>query len=109
MDILFSSKKLERLCLDDALATRTLGRLCARKLRSRLDDLRAAVNLAYAARLPGRFHPFQADSDCTFALYLHADHRLVICPAQRPMPKLSDGTLNFAQVTIITVTDIDVF
>lgn len=106
VDILFASKNLERLCLDDSLARRALGNLCAQKLRARLDDLRAAVNLGYAPQLPGRFHPLQVDSQQYFALHLVAGRRLVIEPVCDPGPELKDGSWNLSQVTAVRVMEI---
>jgi proteic killer suppression protein len=84
MDILFASKNLERLCHDDAFATHTLGSACARKLRARLDDLRAVVNLAFAHKLPGRFHTLFGEFKGCFALSLAGNVRLVIRASSRP-------------------------
>ncbi len=107
MDILFASKKLERLCHDDALATRTWGRLGARKLRARLDDLYALVNLAQAPSLPGHFQALDGQVG-TFALQLHAGHRLVIQPAAAPLPSSRTGEpLNLSAVTAVRVMRID--
>jgi len=78
MDILFASKNLERLCHDDAFATRTLGSACARKLRARLDDLRAVVNLAIAHKLPGRFHTLFGEFKGCFAFSLADNIQLVV-------------------------------
>ena len=103
MDILFASKKLEQLCHDDLLATRTLGAPSARKLRARLDDLIAAANLDYMRKLPGRFHGLSKDRAGQFALDLHGGYRLVLRPADEPLPKRSDGTLNLSKVTTIKV------
>ncbi len=106
MDILFGSKNLERLCLADALARRALGNACAQKLRARLDDLRAAVNLGYAPRLPGGFYPLPVDSQRYFALHLVAGRRLVIEPVCNPAPELKDGSWNLSQVTTVCVMEI---
>lgn len=106
MDILFKSKNLERLCHDDTLATRTFGRLGAQKLRARLDDLQALVNLAQAPHLPGRFRAVDGHTD-TFALNLHAGHQLVIQPAMLSRPKRTGDSLNLSAVTVICVMRID--
>jgi proteic killer suppression protein len=103
LDILFASKKLERLCHDDKLATRALGHLSAQKLRHRLDDLIAAANLGYARKLPGRFHGLAGESSGQFALDMQGGHRLVVEPAHTPVPTLNDGSLDLSKVTKITV------
>jgi proteic killer suppression protein len=103
LDILFESKKLEQLCHDDTLATRTLGAPSARKLRARLDDLIAAANLDYMRKLPGRFHGLSKERAGQFALNLHGGCRLVLKPANDPPPEHSDGTLDLSKVTTIKV------
>lgn len=103
MDILFASKKLEQLCHDDKLATRTLGAPSARKLLARLDDLIAAANLSYAPKLPGRFHGLSGNRVGQFALDLHGGCRLVIEPTKEPLPRRPDGSLDLSKVTTIKV------
>lgn len=103
MDILFASKKLETLCHEQTVATSTLGELCARKLRARLDDLRAAKSLAVGFSLPGRFHPLVHDRAGQYAFYLHGGTRLVLAPAHNPVPTLPDGSPDLHKVTIIRV------
>ncbi len=106
MDILFASKILERLCHDDKLATRTFGVPSARKLRTRLDDLIAAANLEYARKLPGRFHGLTHDRTGQFALELHGGWRLVLEPANVPLPTRADGTIDLSKITTIRVVEI---
>ena len=106
MDIIFASKKLEQMCHDDVLATRTLGAPSARKLRARLDDLIAAVNLGYAAKLPGHFHYLSGNRAGQFAMELHGGCRLVLEPANEPLPRRSDRTLDLSKVTTIKVVNI---
>ena len=91
------------MCHDDKLATRTLGAASARKLRARLDDLIAAANLDYARKLPGRFHPLSGDRAGQFALDLQGGCRLVVSPANVPLPSRPDGSLDLSKVTTINV------
>jgi toxin HigB-1 len=106
VDILFASENLERLCHDDAFARRALGHVCAQKLRIRLDDLRAAVNLSYARQLPGRFHPLQVDSQPYFALHLDAGYRLVLAPVGKSGPNPKKEPLDLSGITMVRVMDI---
>lgn len=103
MDILFGSKKLETLCHDDSLATRTVGALSARKLRARLDDLLASPCLATAPKLPGRFHALAGNRKGQFAFHLQGGCRLVIEPAHNPLPHHPDGTLDLTKITAVRV------
>jgi toxin HigB-1 len=103
LDILFASIKLEQLCHDDKLATRTHGAPSARKLRARLDDLIAAANLGYAPKLPGRFHGLTGDRAGQYSLDLHGGCRVVFEPANEPLPLRADGTLDLSKATTIKV------
>jgi len=103
LDILFASEKLELLCHDDRLATRTLGAPSARKLRARLDDLISSANLDYARNLPGRFHALTGDRAGQYAVDLQAGRRLVVAPANDPLLSRPDGSLDLTKVTIISV------
>ena len=112
MDILFASQKLERLCHDETLATRTLGQACARKLRARLDDLAAAAHLGHAPRLPGRFHQIRGEwvsivvrreLMLRYCVDLLCGSGLVIRPAPNPVPTRADGTPDLAQITAVCV------
>jgi toxin HigB-1 len=103
VDIIFSSKKLEALCHDDELATRTLGAPCARRLRSRLDDLLTASCLAVARSLPGRFHPLKGDRSGQFAFHLQGGCRLVIEPVHTTSSARADGSRDLERVTAVRV------
>lgn len=107
MDILFSSEALRRLCHDDELALRTLDPAAVRRLHARLDDLSAAASLAYAEKLPGRFHRLPGRSpQLRYALQLGSSFRLVIVPSVTPLPLHPDGTPDLDKITTITVTSI---
>lgn len=103
MVIIFRSKKLETLCHDLSAATGDLGAPCAKKLFARLADLDAAQVLAIAPALPGRFHALTADRAGQYAFHLSGGVRLVIEPADDPMPRLKDGSVNLQQVTTIRI------
>lgn len=52
MNILFRSKKLEKVCNDKRLSTQEYGAEIAKKLHQRLNELRASETLANFCRLP---------------------------------------------------------
>jgi hypothetical protein len=110
MDILFSSKNLERLCHDDAFATHTLGSACAQKLRARLDDLRAIVSLAVAHKLPGRFHTLSGEFKDCFAFCLTGNVRLVVrVPSSLQLPADATSPLlrNVSTIRVIHIGEIN--
>ena len=101
--IIFRSKKLETLCHDLSAATGALGAPCAKKLFARLADLDAAQVLAIAPTLPGRFHALTADRAGQYAFQLAGGLRLVIEPANDPLPRLQDGSVNLQKVTAVRI------
>ena len=101
LDIEIPDDDLRALCEQQRLATRRLGAPCARKLRSRLADLMAAAHVREL--VAGRPHPLSGDREGQFALGLHGGVRLVFEPNHDPVPSLSDGSIDWAQVTQITI------
>lgn len=101
MEINIPDDDLRALCEQERLAVKTLGKACARKLRSRLADLIAAV---YVRELGvGRPHPLKGDRQGQFALDLHGGVRLVFEPDHKPIPVFQDEGIDWAQVTRVTI------
>lgn len=102
IEILFLNVPLRRLCEQEKLAVRKLGAESARKLRTRLADLRAAA--AVADLVAGRPHPLTGDRANQFAVSLSGGHRLVFEPANDPVPRHeSDGSVDWTRVTRVRV------
>jgi plasmid maintenance system killer protein len=68
LDILFSSERLENECNNERLLVRCHGKERAKKLRRRLDDLRAAPTLEVMRSLPGRCHELKGNRAAELAL-----------------------------------------
>lgn len=86
--------------------TKEFGNDCARKLRTRLADLRAAGNVAELTA--GRPHPLKCDRAGQFALDLHGGKRLVFEAANNPVPIRSDASIAWdlvAKVRIVFIGD----
>ena len=88
-------------CEQQRLAVRKLGAPCARKLRSRLADLGAAVHVREL--VAGRPHPLTGDRQGQFAVDLHGGVRLVFEPDHDPVPVLAADGIDWEQVTQITI------
>lgn len=106
MEIIFRNAKLEKQCTDSRLMERTWGRDQAKKLRQRLDDLRAAANLAVMRTLPGRCHELTADRAGQLSLDLQHPDRLLFEPAHDPVPEKPDGGLDWDGVTAVRILEI---
>lgn len=101
MDIIFGDGKLQKLCEQQAVAQKKLGKACARKLRSRLADLAAAQSVRELAA--GRPHPLKGDRAGQFAVDLEGAKRLVFEPANNPIPYREDGSIDWSKVTRVSI------
>lgn len=107
MEIIFHSAKFAKECQNQALLQQRHGTIRARRLRQRLDDLRAAVNLEVMRTLPGRCHELKGDRAGQVSLDLDHPYRLIFEPANDPLPLKDDGGLDWSQVTIIRVIGVE--
>lgn len=106
MDIVFRTRKLEKQCNDAREGSRTWGTEQAERLRRRLDDLAAAANLGVMRTLPGRPHELKADRKGQISIDLKHPYRLIIEPADDPVPTKSDGGLDWDSVTMVRVLEV---
>ena len=106
MDLTFRTRKLEKLANSEKEQLRQLGKNAAKKFKRRLDDLRAARNLAEMALLPGRLHPLTGDRSGEFSLDLEHPNRLLFVAAHDPIPVKDDGSLDWEAVTAVEIIEI---
>ena len=78
-----------------------LGPKCARKLRARLEDLRAAENVTEL--VAGKPHPLVGDRKGQYAVWLEGGVRLVFAPTNDPVPRHGNGGVNWAEVTKVSI------
>src|SRR5580692_11299032 len=78
----------------------------AKLLRRRLDDLRAAACLEVMRMLPGRCHELKGDRAGELSLDLDGPYRLIIRPANDPVPRKQDGGLDWKGVTIVILVGV---
>jgi proteic killer suppression protein len=101
LEIHFKDKKIRDLCEKRAVAEKKLGAACAHKLRTRLDDLNAASRVTEL--VAGNPHPLKGDRQGQFALNLAGGWRIVFAPRHDPCPVKEDLSIDWSQVTIITI------
>lgn len=106
MEITFRTEKLRKQCNDSRTATREFGPNQARKIRQRLDDLRAAGNLGLFRMLPGRCHELKGNRKGQLSLDLEHPFRLVFEPAHDQQPAQPDLGLDWRTVTAVRVLEI---
>lgn len=101
MVIDFASADLKELCEAERRAVRELGRPCARKLFSRLADLKAAENVTEL--IAGHPHPLKGDRTGQFSVRLEGGKRLVFAPANDPLPVDAKGSIDWRRVTRVSI------
>ena len=106
MDISFSSEKFRELCNRFDRLQRKHGQHRARKIRQRLDELRAAENLAEMWNI-GRCHELVGDRKGQLSLDLDGPYRLIFEVADNPVPTKPDGGLDWSQVTAVKILGVE--
>jgi len=101
LEIRFRDKKVRLLCESRDAAVKKLGDACARKLRSRLDDLEHAANVDEL--VAGNPHSLTGDRAGEYAVNLAGGRRLTFSPANDPVPRHADGGINWRAVTIVCI------
>lgn len=101
MKIGYKNKKLQDQCEKYAVAQKTLGPICAKKLMLRLQALEAAT--CVTDLVAGNPHPLKGDRSSEFSLGLAGGWRLTFTPANDPCPTKPDGGIDWQQVTIVTI------
>lgn len=103
MDIVFKSRKLEKIFNAEKELAREYGDRCARKIKLRLALLRAADHLEQVpTSKPDRCHELQGKREGQFAVDLVHPFRLIF----RPYPKVTD-TVRRESVTVIEILDVE--
>jgi len=101
VEIFFLTNDIKKLCEQRRMMDRKLGAVCARKLRARLADLQAAINLSEIHT--GKPHPLKGDREGQFAISLHGGCRLVFESADEPVPLKEDGSVAWHEVVKINI------
>ena len=108
MDILFQDQRLAKVCNNESLLIRKHGPICAKLLRRRLDELRAAENLEVLRSLPqARCHELKGNREGTLAVHLEHPYRLIFEPANDLIHRKPDGGLDWTEVTAIRVLTVE--
>ena len=105
LELRFANKKLREVCERQAIARRQLGDVSAHKLRTRLADLDAADHVSDL--VAGRPHALAGKRLGQYAVDLAGGARLVFAPANDPVPRRPDRSIDWSVVTIICIEYID--
>ncbi|MEO8022153.1 killer suppression protein HigA [Polaromonas sp.] len=101
MEIKFKDQQLRELCEKKAVAAKKLGDNCARKLQTRLADI--AANSRVTDLVAGKPHPLKGNRLGQFSLELAGGWRLVFAPANEPIPRRDDASIDWSAVTIVCI------
>ena len=104
MQITYASKAIQRLCEEDKHQRKQLGEKRAKRLKNRLNELRAVDNVSQIQL--GRPHPLTGDRAGQFSVDLDGPMRLLVEPTDQPPPMLEAGGIDWQQVTSVRLLEI---
>ena len=108
MDITFANNKLEKEFNTDKLLVRRHGPRRAKLIKQRMVQLRAVQVLKDLRALPQvRCHELTGDRAGQLSLDLDHPYRLIIEPAQSPIPRKPDGGLDWNRVTVVMIVGVE--
>ncbi len=107
MDIVFRSVKFEQECNNQRLLEKNQGKIRAKRIRQRLDSLRAANVLEDMRNLPGRCHELLHDRAGQLSLDLDHPYRLIFEPVDDPIPVKTDGGLDWSKITAVRIIGVE--
>jgi len=108
VDIIFSSTKQKKEFNDHSRLVRRQGDRRTRLIARRLAQLRAAINLnEIGSLLPARCHELTGNLKGKLSVDLDHPYRLIIEPANDPVPLKEDGGLDWQRVTAIRIVRIE--
>ena len=100
MQISFRSEKLRKEFEDERALNRDRGSVQAKKIMQRMAQLEAADALQQLRPpQPGHFHELSSDKSGWLACSLDGNYRLIFVVADKPVPALDSGGLDWSKVT----------
>jgi len=107
LEIRFRDPGFQEECNHDRLLIKRQGKPMAKKIRQRLDELRAAANLEDMKTLPGRCHELKHNRSGQISLDLDHPLRLIFVPAYQPPALKPDGGIDWKNVRVIEIIGIE--
>lgn len=111
MDITFRNKKLEKFFNEGAQLEAAHGKKRAKKIRIRMNELRAADSLMDfwpPMSGPGRCHELtEGKRNRQLSVDLDHPYRLIFVPNHNPVPKRDDGGLDWTQVVAVKIIGVE--
>ncbi len=108
MDIVFKTKKLQKICNNYKLLQKEFGQEQAKKIRLRLDELRAAECLLDISPFPPpRRHELVGNMKGKFSVDVKHPYRLILEPVTQPPPLKDDGGIDLEHITAIRIVGVE--
>ena len=108
MNIVFKTKKLQKICNNDKQLQKEFGQEQAKKIRLRLDDLMAAECLQDISPFPPpRRHELVGNMKGKFSVDVKHPYRLIFEPAIQPPPLKDDRGIDLEQITVIRILGVE--
>ena len=107
MLIHFRNSKLEKIFSSKKKLARSFGAEQGRVIMRRVSELKAARCLADLRTLPQlRAHELTGDRKGQISITIRHPYRLILFPAHKPVPRLTDGGLDWVGVMEMTVIEV---
>ncbi len=107
MTIFFKTDKLRELCNDTSAAAKVWSERRAKLLAKRLQAISAAVVLEDLRNTPGHLHELKGDRKGQLAFNLDGGNRLILEPADDPIPTKDDGGLDWTNIKALRVVEVE--
>jgi len=105
--VIFANERLKADLESDKVVRRWWGEPARRQIRARLDDLAAADRLETMRTLPGHIEELTGDRAGQLSLRLPDGLRLLFEVADEPVPRKSDGGLDWRVVRAVRVMGVE--
>jgi proteic killer suppression protein len=108
MEIFFKSSKLRKTMSSEAQLVREFGKENARLIMRRMVVLDAAGCLAEVpTKRPERCHALSGKRQGQYAVDVKHPYRIVLQPANDPIPLVEDGSVDLERVTSIRILGVE--
>lgn len=106
MVIVFENRKFEKQFNNKSKLVQAKGPVRAGKIQRHMDRLKAALTLEDMRNLPGRCHELCKNLADHLSLDLDHPYRLLFVPHHNPIPRKTDGGLDWIKVTAVKIVGI---
>lgn len=107
MKLSFKNNKLEQSLTIDKNIVKNYGNN-AKKIKQRMQELRAADHLSVIAKLPAlRLHPYKGNRLGEWSIDIHKNWRICFQIEDDPIPQLENGGVNLDEIFSIKILSIE--